>query len=281
MEYSYDKVWLPFCDWYMNLGAEARQEVLNRLAEVRLPGTPGWGKCDTTFMVDYSNRIYDAGRQVVYAWVTERGEIFYIGRGTQERALNIHSRSKEFLSKIDSARCKVYILCAWAKESVADDIETMLIYHALERGLHLQNHRKLLQPVEVECLRRTGIPHRDCQYPYWIEEYSDVLNAFDSLFSHCLDSMLSDNGKLPDAKFNTDKDPYECKIYWEIDGVRKPAKVWCYEYHQTYSKVTGRVAKYGMTPKEALTFPPVPKGMNRRPVEYWESQGFYIGRELS
>lgn len=181
MEYSYDKVWWPFYDWYMNLGEEARQEVLMRLAEIRLPGTPGWGKCDTTFMVDYSNRIYEAGRQVVYVWVTEAGEIFYVGRGTQERALNIHSRGEGFKSKIDSTRCKVYILCAWAKESVADDIETMLIYRSLEKGCHLQNRSKLLQPAEVECLKQTGEPFSNCRYLEWVEKYSDVLAAFDSL----------------------------------------------------------------------------------------------------
>lgn len=185
MEQTYDKVWWPFYDWYLNLGSEARQEVLMRLAEIRLPGIPGWGKCDTTFMVDYSNRIYDAGRQVVYVWVTESGEIFYIGRGTQERALNIHSRNEGFKSKLDSDRCKVYILCAWVKESVADDIETMLIYHALEEGHHLQNRSKLLQPIEVECLKRTGVPFSACRYPEWVENYSDVLNAFDSLSGHC------------------------------------------------------------------------------------------------
>lgn len=184
MEYSYDKVWWPFHDWYLNLGTEARQEVLKRLGEIRLPGTPGWGKCDTTFMVDYSNSMYDAGRQVVYVWATESGEIFYIGRGTQERALNIHSRSEGFKSKFDSTRCKVYILCAWVKESVADDIETMLIYHALEMGHHLQNRSKLLQPAEVECLKQTGTPFDSCRYPEWVEKYTDVFRAFDLISEH-------------------------------------------------------------------------------------------------
>ena len=184
MEYSYDKVWWPFHDWYMNLGAEGRQEVLKRLGEIRLPSAPGRGKCDTTFMVDYSNRIYDAGRQVVYVWVTDSGEIFYIGRGTQDRAFNVHSRSEMFKSKFDSAKCKAYIVCAWAKESVADDIETMLIYHALEMGHHLQNRSKLLQPAEVECLRQTGTPFATCRYPEWVENHSDVLSAFDLICGH-------------------------------------------------------------------------------------------------
>lgn len=186
MECTYDNVWWPFHDWYMNLGAEARQEVQTRLAEIRLPGTPCWGKCDTTFMVDYSNRIYEAGRQVVYAWVTDTGEIFYIGRGTQERALNSYCRSEGFKSKFDSTKCKVYILCSWVKESVADDIESMLIYHALEKGHYLQNRSKLLQPAEVERLKQTGIPFSACRYPEWVENYADVLNAFDSLDEYCL-----------------------------------------------------------------------------------------------
>jgi hypothetical protein len=173
----------------------------------------------------------------------------------------------------------VYILCAWANESVADDIETMLIYHALEKGHHLQNRSKLLQPVEVECLKRTGIPYIDCKYPDWVEEHSDVLQAFDLLASHCLTALLSERGALQDSEFNTDKKPRGCRVYWEIDGAVKPAREWCYEYRRNQSMVSGRIVQYGMTPKEALTFPLVPKGMNRRPVEYWKSLGFHIGQD--
>lgn len=65
---------------------------------------------------------------------------------------------------------------------------------------------------------------------------------------------------------------------WTIDGVTKTAMEWCSIYGKAPG-VVGRVGLFGMTPKEALTFPPVPKGMTKKPLEFWKSVGLTPGTD--
>lgn len=67
--------------------------------------------------------------------------------------------------------------------------------------------------------------------------------------------------------------------WWEVDGVTKPAKEWCEIYGVAYSKAKHRMDKYGLTPKQALTFPPIPSkgGYNRDPMRYWRECGCFDG----
>lgn len=66
---------------------------------------------------------------------------------------------------------------------------------------------------------------------------------------------------------------HPCKVFWEIDGIEKPAKVWCEEYNFPYVKACKRMQKHGLTPKQALTLPSVPMEYKRRPLEYWRKIG--------
>ena len=68
---------------------------------------------------------------------------------------------------------------------------------------------------------------------------------------------------------------YKKSVFWEIDGVVKPATEWCDEYGTSYVRAKKVIDHYGISPKQALDLPPVPKNMNRRSIEYWESMGYY------
>lgn len=68
---------------------------------------------------------------------------------------------------------------------------------------------------------------------------------------------------------------------WTIDGVTMTAREWCKEYGKSYAATVGRGGAYGMTPKEALTFPPVPKGMTKNALEYWKSLGLTPGTDTT
>ena len=71
------------------------------------------------------------------------------------------------------------------------------------------------------------------------------------------------------------KERYQVKIFWTVDGITKPAKDWCEEYHTTTAVVRNRMKRYNMTLEQALKHPPVPKEMRTRSKvkEYWRSQG--------
>lgn len=70
---------------------------------------------------------------------------------------------------------------------------------------------------------------------------------------------------------------HPCKVFWEIDGVVRPAKEWCEKYNSSYIKACRRMQKYGLTPKQALTFPSVPEEYYRKAMEYWRELGLLEG----
>lgn len=71
------------------------------------------------------------------------------------------------------------------------------------------------------------------------------------------------------------------KHFWEIDGVVRPAKDWCADYGVYLSHALSRMERHGLTPKEALTFPPLPKGSRKGNAaeEYWKSRGYFPGTD--
>jgi hypothetical protein len=66
----------------------------------------------------------------------------------------------------------------------------------------------------------------------------------------------------------------EPKVYWEVDGVSKPAREWCEEYKIGYSQVQRRM-RQGLSVKQALTFPPVPRGKCKHAMDYWRECGCF------
>ncbi len=65
------------------------------------------------------------------------------------------------------------------------------------------------------------------------------------------------------------------KVCWEIDGVRKLEKEWCAEYGISLGTVYKRMWRSGLTLKQALSFPPVPKNKARNPIAWWTEQGCF------
>ena len=74
----------------------------------------------------------------------------------------------------------------------------------------------------------------------------------------------------------TAKDNYRVpRLYWEIDGIRKPAREWCAEYGISMSQVDKRMHSNGLTLVQALSFPRVPRERNRDPIGYWRECGCF------
>lgn len=65
-------------------------------------------------------------------------------------------------------------------------------------------------------------------------------------------------------------------LKWTIDDVTKTAVEWCREYSKEYCKVINRMNRHNLTPKQALTYPPVPASMRCKAKEYWQSLGLEV-----
>lgn len=70
---------------------------------------------------------------------------------------------------------------------------------------------------------------------------------------------------------------YEITSYLVVDGTRKPTSEWCAEYGIDRGKVMRRIHRWGLSPKQALTFPPVPNrdGYAKDPMRYWRDCGCF------
>lgn len=68
---------------------------------------------------------------------------------------------------------------------------------------------------------------------------------------------------------------YPPKQTFTINGETKSIDEWCKFYNVPRCRVHKNMKKYGFTPFQALTFPPVPSkgGWNRDPIGYWKSLG--------
>lgn len=66
-------------------------------------------------------------------------------------------------------------------------------------------------------------------------------------------------------------------LAWTIDGVTKTAVEWCKEYGRGYCRVISRMQRHNLTPKQALTYPPVPPQMHHDAKGYWLSLGLEVG----
>lgn len=272
-----------FSDWWRHAGTEARKEMLDNLQKIPLPSSDVY-KCDTRFATDRSNDLYSCGAYHVYAWVTKRCSIIYIGYGDSWRASNPQGRNEEFQKKFETNEIKSFILCSNVNKDDAQQIETLCIWRAMVSGYQLTNKSKTLSPQQIIELRaeRESSPAYE-KYQTLVEAYPDVVESFDKLKSYCLDLVLSEESVLEaDVHFKSrtrDSIRKYVKYVWTIDGVTKSASDWCKKYNFTLSRANQRIECYGCTPKEALTFPNLPRELYKKRTidEWWRENGYIPG----
>ena len=88
---------------------------------------------------------------------------------------------------------------------------------------------------------------------------------------HSYNEMYAKPSRLKGQKPN-----YEYpQTMWTINGETKSIDDWCRFYNIPRCRVHKNMKKYGFTPLQALTMPPIPThgGWNRKPIEYWKSLG--------
>lgn len=274
-----------FLDWWHHAGSEVRKEVLSELQKVPLPTTEVY-KSDCRFATDRSNDRYPCGAYHVYAWVTKSCSIAYIGYGSSMRASTPQGRNDEFQNRFDTNEMKSFVLCSNVNKDDAQRMETLCIWRAMISGWELTNKSKILSPrqiVELRTQRESSSAYKE--YQAMVEAYPDVVESFDKLNAYCLDSVLSEESTLEDdVRFKTgarDSIRKYVKYVWTMDGVAKPAADWCKKYNFTVSRANERIERYGCTPKEAVTFPNLPRELYKKKAidEWWRENGYIPGTD--
>lgn len=286
--------------WWRCAGEKARAQFMEELsARTHLPGSaPGlrsvYSKLNMDFSVDFSDDVYSLGDHFVYAWVTKKGQLFYIGCGDLSRCCNFTSRDINFKTTYQVNDCKPYILCANIDKDLAFELETLCIWVTRVKGFRLHNKSKQLCEAEVNYFakRKSNLPvdnslkyeRKYQRYVELIEQYPDVVVALKRLLSHCLDLCLSETNDPIHGEW-TPIAPTLSKNavshVWTIDGVVQSASEWCKHYGTPLSVALNRIKKYGMTPKEALIAPPIPKCYKRCASKYYASVNFVPGSDTT
>lgn len=84
---------------------------------------------------------FDDGKYYVYLWKHIRGNIFYVGKGHDDRWKH-KERGEKFLQHLDKGDCVVYIIADGLKESDALKIEAIVGLSLREAGFDLVNRDK-------------------------------------------------------------------------------------------------------------------------------------------
>lgn len=242
---------------------------------------------DIAHAMDFSTHPSFSGSKYVYAWVNRNGELFYIGKGGIERVINVaqSGRSAEFLEKA-LRPIKVFLFVRNVNDSVALRIEKCLIQTACSFGHRICNKDEMMTVEETEAfedliqdpasitsysdhIKRMWTEYRDTKH-----EFSSVLGAFRGLL---LDLMLWDKDgeyvskseEFTRPRIDSESIPLKS---WTIDGITKSCREWCHEYGMSYACAYKRIKNYGLTPKQALTFPKI-ENNKRRAMEQWQAMG--------
>lgn len=151
-----------------NVGEETRKKLHDVIDSVSNHGYVSYGDDVIQFQ---DTPIY--GRFYVYLWFDENGDLFYIGKGSDARVVDLRNRSELFCEKAKNGRCE--IIAANMNEGYALDLENILILESKRLGLTLLNNKSCdgLDAVEY-CTR-------DRDHLLWYWDHLGVITRFSEL----------------------------------------------------------------------------------------------------
>lgn len=280
--------------WWDCAGEEARRELLE-LLEKRSPADERKARLKTYFRkanydraVDYSNDVRRLGDCFVYAWISEKQGVFYVGSGSATRVTTTTGRPDAFTKVRTSERCKVVVLCLNASKDVSLEIEKGCIWLAQILGARLTNKSGLLAEVELESLHTSeyGDTPQKRFFDDFVADHKSVASLMNDVVCGAY-KFTEENGYQVEF-YQTNKDSgwpqISVKYVWTINGETKPAAEWCRAYGVNLSVALSRIKRYRLTPIEAMTFPNIGKihgdrKNNRKALKIWAEMGYVAGTD--
>ena len=268
-------------EWWSIASDECRREFIDEL-NLRGRRIDAWFDVDKRFGFDYSNSIDLIGNRCVYAWVTDDGEIVYVGCGDNTRASNFSGRNDAFREKLLEKPMKSFLICYNIHEKFALEIETVCIWRCQLLHHKLINKAKTLSSSEMFAISRGVECEKSAKYEELKSGYPDAVSSLDRLLEYCFNCATKGDRKLDkDPLFNRGRKRKTCiRTAFCINGEIKTVSEWCKKYNRSPSFVMRRI-KHGCTPLEALTFPSHPEHKTLELVSYWESIGCCPGADKS
>lgn len=198
----YDMIW-QLLPWWDCAGEDARKELLSLLAK-RSPLEQKKARMQASFrkanydhVVDYSNDIRRLGDCYVYAWISEKRGLFYIGSGDALRVINVSGRSKAFQDIIEREKCKVVLICSNIHKTYALEVEKGCVWLAQLQGANLINKNLVLSQYELDELSDSSIgdnPNIDFIEEFKLD-YECVVQLMEFILNGGYDFTEANNGQ--------------------------------------------------------------------------------------
>lgn len=165
--------------YYRCLGEKGRDVFLKWLTDEPLPSDKRNEAINYEYSNDYRDDVYRAGDKIVYLYTNDAGIPFYVGKGSETRALDINSRNSAFVEKFNqNGVCRIFAIVSNISDCDSLDVETFVINELLDRGWRLTNSHKI--SIDTEKHRRLS------------EDYPEVLVSINNITRSAMNTLLDD-----------------------------------------------------------------------------------------
>lgn len=135
--------------YYECLGEKGKHEFLNWLTQDSEHRGKKHPDINYDYSTDYKDDVFRTGTSIVYLYTNELGVPFYVGEGTIDRALSVHSRNESFKEKLNEyGACRIFAIAHNINKTSAIEVETLVINELLNRGWRLTNSRQTTVTTE-------------------------------------------------------------------------------------------------------------------------------------
>lgn len=233
---------------------------------------------DWRHFVDLGDKYHGWGKNFLYIWLNGENLPFYVGQAQNKDRpgqFKYNTRSSEFQDVIRQGGCHAVVVANHIPDSKINDLEMELLAYLCWKEYPLVNAMGAPRAAECRLARKFQDACKTTLEEVFLmqTEYKDEMSALFSVLEKVIGVPWE--GACADMTPPDLKKMYaERVVYWDINGERKPAAKYCEERGKNYGRTVKLMERYGLTPEQATSLPPVPTNMARRSVQYWESLGF-------
>lgn len=241
------------------------------------------GHVDWRHFVDLGDKYQGWGKNHLYIWLNGDNLPFYVGQAQNKDRpgqFKYKTRSPEFKEIIRQGGCHAVVVANHIPDSKINDLEMELLAYLCWKEYPIVNNVGIPRVAECRLAKRfledskTSMEALFLMQTEYREEMTAIFSVLEKVIGVPWEGECADMTP-PDLK----KMYAERVIYWDVNGERRPAVEYCEERGVNYGRTVKLMDRYGLSPEEATSLPPVPSNMSRKSVQYWESLGFDFFRK--
>ena len=236
------------------------------------------GHVDWRHYVDLGDKYHGWGKNHLYIWLNGDKMPFYVGQAqSKDRPgqFKYKTRSPEFQDIVRQGGCHAVVVANHIPDSKINELEMDLLAYLCWKEYPMVNNIGIPRSAECRLAKRfqekckTTMEEVFLMQTDYQDEMKKIFSVLETVIGHPWEGECADMSPPDLQKLYADR-----VIWWDINGEKRPAAEYCEERGVNYGRTVKLMERYGLTPEQATSLPPVPPEMSRRSVQYWESLGY-------